>query len=91
MFSFARLNDAAFDFVPSAQDIRLWRVGSGKESVECNNEKLVSGSSTAYIRSAKQFLQSTVFQHGHPMPTVIAAPSFLRSGDDSPEMTVDVC
>lgn len=70
--------------------MRLWTVDRKVESVECNNAKLVSGSTTAYIRSARDFLKSTVFQEGQPWPAVIAAPLFLRDDDQSPNCPIEV-
>lgn len=72
------------------QDMRMWRADREEESVECNNEKLVSGSSTAYIRSARDFLRSTVFQDGQPWPSIIAAPLFLRADDHAPNYPIEV-
>lgn len=70
--------------------MRLWMVDHRKESVECNNEKLVSGSTTAYIRSAQDFLKLTVFQERQPWPSVIAAPLFLKGNDQSPNAPIEV-
>lgn len=47
------------------------------DSVACNNEKLTSGSTSALIHSAGQFLASTVFQDDGPWPTMMMAPSRL--------------
>lgn len=66
-----------------AQDMRLWTFNNEEEAVECNNEKLVSGSTTAYMRSARDFLRLTVFQNGQPWPTVIATGLFLRDDNSS--------
>ncbi|CAM9152460.1 unnamed protein product [Ectocarpus fasciculatus] len=59
----------------SYQDMRLYRFITMTDSVVCNNEKLTSGSTSAYIHSAKEFLTSTIFQDGTQWPTTIFAPS----------------
>ncbi|CAN0308865.1 unnamed protein product [Ectocarpus sp. 6 AP-2014] len=59
------------------QDMRLFRFTVSTDSVVCNNEKLTSGSTSAFIHSAGQFLASTVFREGGPWPTTMMAPSHL--------------
>lgn len=44
----------------------------------CNDEKLLSGSSSEYIRSCKEFLASTVFSDGNSWPSAILAPSNIQ-------------
>ncbi|CAM9107182.1 unnamed protein product [Ectocarpus sp. 13 AM-2016] len=57
------------------QDMRLYRFVTMTDSVVCNNEKLTSGSTSAFIHSAKEFLTSTIFQDGTQWPATILAPS----------------
>ncbi|CAM9152539.1 unnamed protein product [Ectocarpus fasciculatus] len=59
------------------QDMRLYRVQGNQDSVVCNNEKLTSGSTSAFVRSGKEFLASTIFQDGTQWPAAILAPSYL--------------
>ena len=53
-------------------------VFSLQDAVVCNNEKLASGSSAAYIDATKKFLASTVFKEGTTWPSAILAPSNLE-------------
>lgn len=77
--------------VLTAQDLRLFTIdGLGEDTVVCNNEKLVSGSSAAYVRSCENFLASTAFQNDTVWPTVILAPAFLRGRDGSSSAAVEV-
>ncbi|CBJ32277.1 expressed unknown protein [Ectocarpus siliculosus] len=59
------------------QDMRLYQVSGKTDSVVCNNEKLTSGSTSAFVHSAKDFLASTVFRDGTQWPATILAPSYL--------------
>eukprot|EP00903_Cladosiphon_okamuranus_P011004 g10393.t1 len=63
------------------QDIRLFRIGEVEDDIICNNEKLLSGSSAAYIKSCREFLASTVFEGGTRSPSTILAPSHIQPGD----------
>ncbi|CAM9938670.1 unnamed protein product [Ectocarpus sp. 4 AP-2014] len=61
------------------------------DSLVCNNEKLVSGSTSAFIHSAEQFLASTIFREGGPWPTVVMAPSNLfPSNKEGTQFSVEV-
>lgn len=61
------------------------------DSVVCNNEKLASGSTSAFIGSAREFLASTVFRSGGPWPTMIMAPSHLIPASvDRTQFSVEV-
>ncbi|CAB1109494.1 unnamed protein product [Ectocarpus sp. CCAP 1310/34] len=59
------------------QDMRLYQVSGKTDSVVCNNEKLTSGSTAAFVHSAKEFLASTAFRDGTQWPATILAPSYL--------------
>lgn len=49
-----------------------------QDLVMCNDEKLLSGSSSEYVRSCKEFLASTVFREGTSWPSAILAPSNIQ-------------
>ncbi|CAN0089336.1 unnamed protein product [Ectocarpus fasciculatus] len=73
------------------QDMRLYQFTTSTDSVVCNNEKLVSGSTAAYLHSAGQFLASTIFRDGGPWPTMIMAPLFLiPTSTKGTQFTVEV-
>ena len=61
----------------------------GKDVIKCNNEKLVSGSSSAYVKAARDFLASTVFGDGVVWPAAILAPSDMEP-KDSPNLPTKV-
>lgn len=86
-----RKNFETLCFSPSTQDLRLWRVNTEKDSLQCDNEKLVSGSTSAFRRSARDFLKLTVFKDGEAWPTAIFAPSFVVHDDESPNTSIEVC
>ncbi|CAM9651807.1 unnamed protein product [Ascophyllum nodosum] len=60
------------------------------DAVQCNNNKLVSGSTSAFLRSARDFLALTVFADGKAWPSVIFTPSFLEFNDKSPTISTEV-
>ncbi|CAM9645761.1 unnamed protein product [Scytosiphon promiscuus] len=69
------------------QDMRLYRILRVQDSVVCNNEKLVSGSTREFVRSTEQFLNSTVFGGGDGQgPSVVLAPPNLigKTSPNSP-------
>lgn len=72
------------------QDFRMYVVKQSGDSVECHNEKLVSGSTAAYVRSARQFLEGEIFSDGHPWPDVIAAPAFFTADTEDPNFAITV-
>ncbi|CAB1098031.1 unnamed protein product [Ectocarpus sp. CCAP 1310/34] len=60
------------------------------DSLVCNNEKLMSGSTAAFIHSAEQFLASTIFREGGPWPTVVMAPSnLIPSNNEGTQFSVE--
>ncbi|CAM9874426.1 unnamed protein product, partial [Ectocarpus fasciculatus] len=75
------------------QDMRLDDVPSATDSVICNDEKLVSGSSIDIFHSAKAFLSSYVFQDGAQWPSTILSPAsfnvMLRNGQPAIEVLVN--
>ena len=78
-------------FFPLAtQDMRLLRFNHKDDAVQCNNNKLVSGSTSAFLRSARDFLALTVFADGKAWPSVIFTPSFLEFNDKSPTISTEV-
>lgn len=59
--------------------------------IVCNDEKLASGGTTEYIRSAKQLLRDEIFKDdGSAWPNVILAPSFMHGGEDEYILPVEV-
>ncbi|CAM9430343.1 unnamed protein product, partial [Hapterophycus canaliculatus] len=69
------------------QDMRLYRILRLEDSVVCNDEKLVSGSTSEFVRSTERFLNSTIFGGGDGRgPTVVLAPPNLigRTNPRSP-------
>ena len=57
-------NDSILHATPVciAQDLRLYIIHSlDEDEVVCNDEKLVSGSSAAFVRSCEKFMSYTVF------------------------------
>lgn len=49
-----------------------------QDTVVCNNEKLTSGGSAAYVTAGRQFMTSTVFKNGTTWPSAILAPSVIQ-------------
>lgn len=75
----------------SVQDMRLWTVSSSDNMIVCNDEKLASGGTAEYIRSAKELLRDEIFKDdGSPWPNVILAPSFMYGGEDEYILPVEV-
>lgn len=75
----------------TAQDLRLFTIRElDEDEVVCNDEKLLSGSSAAFVRSCKQFLSSTIFRNDTNWPTVILAAAFLEDRDDSSNTAIEV-
>ncbi|CAM9322880.1 unnamed protein product [Laminaria digitata] len=72
------------------QDLRLYTVRSVEDSTVCNDEKLVSGSTAAYITSARHFFKNTIFQDDQPWPNVIWAPSNMIDSDEAPNVQINV-
>ena len=64
--------------------MRLLRVNHEDDAVQCNNNKLVSGSTSAFLRSARDFLALTVFADGKAWPTVIFTPSLISTTNLQP-------
>lgn len=60
-----------------------------QDLVICNNEKLASGNSGAYVESCRQFLTSTVFKSGSSWPSAILAPSNIKRKDE-PNLAIKV-
>lgn len=72
------------------QDLRLYTVRSVEDSTICNDEKLVSGSTAAYVTSARHFFKNTIFRDDQPWPTVIWAPSNMVDSDEAPNVQITV-
>ncbi|CAN0033491.1 unnamed protein product, partial [Ascophyllum nodosum] len=72
------------------QDMRMFTVTNAEDSLECHNEKLVSGSTADFVQSGRLFLNSTVFGDGHPWPDVIAAPAFFTANVKDPNFAITV-
>lgn len=71
--------------------MRLYEFDTVEDSVVCNNNKLSTGSSAAFVGSCDQFLRSTVFGNdAASWPTVIVAPSYLVDSDESPNLAIEV-
>lgn len=77
-------------FCFSPQDLRLYTVTSIEDATVCNNEKLASGSTAAYVRSAELFLKETIFGKRPRWPTVVWAPSNMIDSDDAPNLQISV-
>lgn len=56
--------------------MRLWTMGSSEDVILCNDEKLASGSTAAYLHSAEKFLREVAFADDSHWPDAILAPSF---------------
>lgn len=74
-------------FTVDTSVISLYNVERGfplsSDSVVCNNEKLLSGSTSSFLMDCEQFLNSTIFQDGNgPGPTAILAPSNMGHMQD---------
>ena len=57
-------NDSILHATPvcTAQDLRLYKIHSlGEDEIICNDKKLVSGSTAAFVRSCEKFMSYTVF------------------------------
>ncbi|CAB1114832.1 unnamed protein product [Ectocarpus sp. CCAP 1310/34] len=74
----------------SYQDLRLYTVSSVDDATVCNDEKLASGSTAAYVSSAELFLQDTIFRENKPWPSVIWAPSNMIDLDEAPNLQISV-
>ncbi|CAM9438074.1 unnamed protein product [Scytosiphon promiscuus] len=74
----------------SYQDLRLYTVTSVEDATVCNDEKLASGSTAAYVSSAELFLKDTIFREGGPWPTVVWAPSNMIDADEAPNLQISV-
>ena len=72
------------------KDLRLYTVTSVEDATVCNDEKLESGSTAAYITSARLFFQETIFREGQPWPDVIWAPSNMVDLDEAPNVQINV-
>ncbi|CAM9632092.1 unnamed protein product, partial [Ectocarpus fasciculatus] len=72
------------------QDLRLYTVSSVDDATVCNDEKLASGSTAAYVSSAELFLQDTIFREDKPWPSVIWAPSNMIDSDEAPNLQISV-
>lgn len=60
------------------------------DSVVCNGEKLVTGSTSAFVHASEEFLNSTVFPDGHPWPSAIMAPSNVVDRHTAPNLAIIV-
>ncbi|CAM9934848.1 unnamed protein product [Pylaiella littoralis] len=74
----------------SYQDLRLYTVRSVEDATICNDEKLASGSTAAYVSSAELFLKDTIFREDEPWPSVIWAPSNMIDSDEAPNLQISV-
>eukprot|EP00903_Cladosiphon_okamuranus_P014398 g13366.t1 len=72
------------------QDLRLYTVTSVEDATVCNDEKLTSGSTAAYVSAAKLFLKDTIFREGGDWPNVIWAPSNMIDSDEAPNLQISV-
>lgn len=72
------------------QDMRLYEFDTVEDSVVCNDNKLSTGSSAAFVGSCDQFLRSTVFGNDTGWPTVVVAPSYLVDSDEAPNLAIEV-
>lgn len=72
------------------QDLRLFRIPSLEDATVCNNEKLESGSTHAFVTSSRMFLAKTLFKDEGPWPTAVFAPSNLNDRDSSPNLQITV-
>lgn len=68
----------------------MFTVTNAEDSLECHNEKLVSGSTAEFVQSGRLFLNRTVFDDGHPWPDVIAAPAFFTAKVKDPNFAITV-
>ena len=60
----------------------------GEDEIICNDEKLVSGSTAAFVRSCEKFMSYTVFGADQLWPSTILAPAFLHT--DGPNVAIEV-
>lgn len=77
-------------FLSLHQDLRLYTVSSVEDATVCNDEKLASGSTAAYLSAAELFLKDTVFRENEPWPNVIWAPSNMVDSDEAPNLQISV-
>ena len=61
-----------------------------EDATVCNNEKLESGSTAAYVRSCKHFLDWVVFKEEENWPSLIMAPSNMVDSDTAPNLPIEV-
>lgn len=76
--------------IVSFQDLRLFRVNASGDAAVCNNEKLISGSTDAYVASSRMFLLKTLFKDAELWPTAILAPSNLVDKNSSQNNAITV-
>eukprot|EP00904_Undaria_pinnatifida_P003348 jgi/Undpi1/13013/HiC_scaffold_7.g02677.m1 len=72
------------------RDFRLYTVVGAEDATVCNNEKLESGSTAAYVRSCKHFLDWVVFKEEENWPSLIMAPSNMVDSDTAPNLPIEV-
>lgn len=72
------------------QDLRLYTVATVEDATVCNDQRLESGSTAAYITSSQLFFEKTIFQEGQPWPDVIWAPSNMVDLEDAPNVQISV-
>lgn len=71
--------------------MRLWTITSTTDMIVCDDEKLASGGTTEYVRSAKELLRNEIFKEdGSAWPDLVVAPAFMYGGDDDYLFTVEV-
>lgn len=61
-----------------------------EDATVCNDERLESGSTAAYITSSRLFFEQTVFQEGQPWPDVIWAPSNMVDLNEASNVQISV-
>lgn len=62
----------------------------GADSILCDDDKLASDSSSAFISSCRSFLNTTVFGNSTAWPTAILTPSYLVDSDEAPNFAIEV-
>eukprot|EP00904_Undaria_pinnatifida_P003351 jgi/Undpi1/13016/HiC_scaffold_8.g02679.m1 len=85
-----RFTYQASGLIADLKDFRLYTVAEKGDSTICNNEKLQSASTAAYVSSCKDFLDKVVFEEGTHWPTVIMALSNLVDDEGASNMPIEV-
>lgn len=70
--------------------MRLWQERTKEDVIQCNNEKLVAGSTRSYVHDAEEAISTHFFPEGGPWPDMIVGPTQLTASDEYPSYDTEV-